>query len=88
MTNTFSSRLKFLAATIDERTEPLGVGLKNQCWAGVAHSIAQSKGARVTDYFGISTREMKDAIKMNNQYAPENRNTMMRQATLEMAANR
>jgi hypothetical protein len=88
MTTNFSSRLNFLAALIDERTEPLGVGLKNQCWAGVAHSIAQSEGARVTDYFGISTREMKDAIKMNNNCAPESRNATMRQVTLEIAATR
>jgi hypothetical protein len=88
MTTNFCDRLKFLASTIEDRTEPLGVGLKRQCWAGVAHSIAQSEGDRVTDYFGISTREMKDAIKMNNQCASESRNAIMRQATLEMASTR
>jgi hypothetical protein len=88
MTTNFRDRLEFLAATIEGRSEPLGVGLKRQCWAGVAHSIAQSEGERLTDYFGISTREMKDAIKDNNLCAPERRNAVMRQATLEMAAAR
>lgn len=84
----FSDRLKFLASTIENRAEPLGVGLKRECWAGVAHSIAQEHGERVTDYFGISFKEMKGAIKDNNQSAPERRNTVMRQLTLELAATR
>ena len=56
--------------------------------SAMSHSIAQSEGERLTDYFGISTREMKDAIKDNNLCAPERRNAVMRQATLEMAAAR
>jgi hypothetical protein len=88
MKTQFSDRLGFLASIIENRSEPLGVGLKRGCWAGVAHSIAQAHGERVTDYFGISSREMKDAIKDNNQSAPERRNAIMRQLTLELAATR
>lgn len=88
MTTLFSERLKLLAATIESRAEPLGVGLKRQCWAGVAHAVARSQGERVTDYFGISAREMKDAIKTNNLCPPESRNRVMRQVTLAMAASR
>jgi hypothetical protein len=88
MKTQFSDRLKFLASTIESRSEPLGVGLKRGCWAGVAHSIAQAHGDRLTDYFGISSREMKDAIKDNNQSAPERRNAVMHQRTIELAATR
>jgi hypothetical protein len=88
MNTQFSDRLESLASTIENRSEPLGVGLKRECWAGVAHSIAQAHGERVTDYFGISSREMKDAIKDNNQCAPERRNATMRRLTLELAAMR
>lgn len=88
MKTQFSDRLEFLASTIENRSEPLGVGLKRECWAGVAYSIARAHGERVTDYYGISSREMKDAIKENNQSSPERRNGVMRTRTLELAARR
>ena len=85
MASKFRERLQLLAATIEQREQPLGVGLKNHCWAGVAYDVASANGARLTDYFGISTREMKAAIKTNNQSDPAARNAVMVRETRVLA---
>ncbi len=88
MTPQHRDRLLNLAQRIEARPEPLGIGLKHQCWAGLAHAAAAAHGARVTDYFGISFREMKDAIKENNQADASRRNEGMAARTRQFAASR
>lgn len=78
-------RLMLLARKIGFRSKPLGIGLHNQCWAGVAAEIAKAKGAKTTDYYGITFREFKDAIKSNNVCPPEGRNIRMFLRTLYLA---
>lgn len=78
-------RLMLLASKIGFRSKPLGVGLHNQCWAGVAAEIAKAKGAKTTAYYGVTFREFKDAIKSNNVCRPERRNIRMFLRTLYFA---
>lgn len=79
-------RLMDLAEIIEARNEPLGIGLKQQCWAGVAIELAKAEGCKVTDYFGLSFRDLKSRIKFNNLQAPEMRNAVMAAETRAFAA--
>ena len=74
-----------LANTIKERDKPLGVGLHNQCWGGLAIEIAKSKGQTTRTYFGMSIHEMKADINSNNGLPPSLRNEGMYLRTLEIA---
>ncbi len=80
-------RLLNLAYTIMKEDEPLGVGLKNGCWAGVAVEIARQHNEKMTDYYGLSMREIKDKIKLNNDTPAEKRNLTMIGQTLRMAVS-
>ena len=80
--------LESLAELIEARAEPLGVGLKRQCWAGVAHQVASARGMRVSDYFGLSFAEMKTAIKENNDTGAAERNAVMVARTRQLAATK
>lgn len=88
MSTIHSLRLEALAVSIEGRDGPLGIGLKSECWAGVAHQIASAENSRVTDFFGISFAEMKAAIKGNNACAPNLRNNKMARFSRELAATR
>ncbi len=88
MRQVYADRLLKLSKMIDSREAPLGVGLKNQCWAGIAWEVASAHQARVTEYFGISFREMRDAIKGNNQCEPVRRNATMSARCRDLAASR
>jgi hypothetical protein len=77
-------RLVRLADHIARRREPLGVGLKNQCWAGVAIGMAKAEGCTVTDYLGLTSRQVKAAIKLNNRTPADSRNERMLAETLNL----
>jgi hypothetical protein len=81
-------RVRFvkLAAEIAVRPKPLGVGLRNQCYVGLAIETAQRSGETCAEYFGWSMSEMKAAIKQNNQIAPTRRNAHMALKSLKVAA--
>ncbi len=81
------ARLIRVAEVIESRDEPLGVGLKHQCWAGIAIEMAKAEGFKSTDYFGLSFRKLKEAIKLNNLQHPETRNAVMAAETRTMAAH-
>jgi hypothetical protein len=74
-----------LARLIASKAEPLGVGLKKGCWAGVAIHIARQHGSKATDYYGLSTGEIKEKIKLNNATPAPLRNAVMLNATLVIA---
>jgi len=76
-----------LARHISALEEPLGVGLKRGCWAGVAIQIARAQQSKATDYYGLSMREIKVAIKLNNATRPALRNSRMIDATLQHAVS-
>lgn len=76
-----------LARTISAMDEPLGVGLKKGCWAGVAIQIAREHQSKATDYYGMSMREIKGAIKLNNATQPALRNRTMIDATMANAGS-
>ncbi len=76
-----------LSETIKNRHEPLGVGLHNQCWGGLAIEIAKSNGQTTKTYFGMSIHDMKDDINTNNAQPTSLRNEVMYQRTLEIASN-
>lgn len=80
------ARLIRLAEVVETRGEPLGVGLKHQCWAGIAIEMANAEGFESTDYFGLSFRELKQLIKLNNLQYPESRNAVMATETRTLAA--
>lgn len=69
--------LNQLADSIRARNAPLGVGLRNQCWAGVAIDRAREEGVPATEYFGLSFSEIKHAIKINNLTPEPERNRVM-----------
>lgn len=69
--------LNQLADSIRTRNTPLGVGLRNQCWAGVAIGRAREEGIPATEYFGLSFSEIKRAIKINNLTPEPERNRVM-----------
>lgn len=74
-----------LANTIKQRKNPLGVGLHNQCWGGLAIEIAKSNNQTTSTYFGISIHEMKSSINANNILPADNRNEEMYKRTLQIA---
>lgn len=78
--------LLMLADTIAARQAPLGVGLKRECWAGVAITLARRQGAKATEFYGLSMREIKNAVKENNQTPAAIRNEVMLDRTLQQAA--
>lgn len=78
-------RLLELASLIAERKTPLGIGLDNECWAGVAISIARTHNVAVTNYYGLSLDEVQQKITLNNQTPPEIRNQVMLGETLNLA---
>lgn len=79
------SNLIELATIIQQRDNPLGIGLHNQCWAGLAIEIAKSKNQTTRTYYGLSIHEMKNDININNLLSSENRNETMYKRTLEIA---
>jgi len=78
-------RLLRLAEEIEKRDRPLGIGLKHQCWAGVAIDMAKANGWGALPYFGLSFGELKQKIKLNNQQPPAARNATMASETRAMA---
>lgn len=76
-----------LANQIKERKEPLGIGLKRQCWAGLAIENANSNGSKTTDYLGISFSKMKEMIIRNNNEPEVSRNKIMYASTLQLLEN-
>lgn len=80
-------RLVRLAGLIMTQGEPLGVGLKKGCWAGVAIDLARQDACKATDYYGMPMQEIKQAIKLNNRTRPAVRNAMMAGLTLAKAVS-
>lgn len=78
--------LIMLADTIAARKIPLGVGLKKECWAGVAITLANQQGSKASEFYGLSMREIIDAVKENNRTPIAFRNEMMIDRTLQQAA--
>jgi|GEM_PF-3582127 len=76
-----------LAYLIWQQEEPLGVGLKKGCWAGVAIDIANKSRSETTKYYGLSMKEIKKMIKENNLTDSEKRNRKMVMRTLFRAIN-
>lgn len=76
-----------LAETIKKRVKALGVGLHNQCWAGLAIEIAKSHGETTTTYFGMSIHQMKPEINKNNAQPESLRNETMYLRTIELAGS-
>lgn len=74
-----------LACRILKDDKPLGVGLKNGCWAGVAIELAREKDSKMTDHYGLTMRQVKYRIKLNNSLHPELRNYVMVGCTLYYA---
>jgi len=79
------SHLIKLADTIRNRKQPLGVGLRNECWAGIAIMQGREANCKATAYFGISFSEIKRGIKKNNAAPAECRNQLMVDSTLALA---
>lgn len=75
-----------LADTIAARKAPLGVGLKSECWAGVAISLANKKGSKTTEFYGLSMREIMNLVKENNLTPITIRNEVMIDRTLQQAS--
>jgi hypothetical protein len=76
-----------LADTIAARNSPLGVGLKSECWAGVAISLANQQGSKTTEFYGLSMREIMNLVKENNRTPIAIRNEVMIDRTLQQATN-
>lgn len=76
-----------LADTIATRKTPLGVGLKNECWAGVAITLANQQGSKTTAFYGLSMREIINDVKENNRTPIAGRNHVMLNRTLRLAAS-
>ena len=76
-----------LADTIAARQSPLGVGLKKECWAGVAITLANQHGANASEFYGLSMREIINDVKENNLTPIAIRNQVMLDRTLQHAAN-
>lgn len=66
-----------LADMVAQRGTPLGVGLRNQCFVGLAIEVAKSRDTTLLDYFGGTMSEWKTAIKMNNASSESVRNRTM-----------
>lgn len=75
-------RLLRLATLIASQREPLGIGLKNGCWAGVAINLARQEGYKATEFYGLSMNEVKTKIKRNKRTPPTLRNAVMAGLTL------
>jgi len=73
-----------LAETVKDRKEPLGIGLKNMCWAGVAIDLANKNNFKTTNFYGISFSELKSCIMSNNLQPQESRNSFMYKKTLDL----
>lgn len=84
---TQQQHLLALAEIIAQRQIPLGVGLRSECWAGVAITLANQQGENASEYYGLSMREIVDAVKSNNRAAVSLRNEIMIERTLQYAAN-
>lgn len=78
--------LEALAETIRDRQAPLGVGLHNQCWGGLAIEVAKMHGETTRSFYGMSIHEMKNDINVNNASPKERRNDVMYRRTLAIAA--
>jgi hypothetical protein len=76
-TNAHNARLDELEATVLNRDMPLGVGLKNQCFVGLAVEQAQQYGETLREHFGKPLSIWKKAIKKNNATSPRMRNLVM-----------
>lgn len=76
-TQTFADRLAKLGRTIASRREPLGVGLKNQCFVGLAIEHAKCENDTLANHFGQPMSEWKKLIKINNKTAESVRNQRM-----------
>ena len=87
MTSFNTTRMSSLAEQIEGRAAPLGVGLKNQCFAGLAAEIARDAGETVLAHFGGSSAEWKAAIRMNNATPVAQRNDMMARHARDLAAS-
>ena len=79
--------LRSLANNIAAREAPLGVGLRRECWAGVAITLANQQGANASEFYGMSMREIIDAVKENNRTPVAFRNEVMLDRTLQQAAS-
>src|ERR1700743_3643926 len=73
--------------TLANREDPLGTGLRRECWAGLAITIANSQSANSSEFYGLSMREIIDAVKMNNSIPPAMRNDIMVNRTTQFAAS-
>lgn len=73
----FQERLNSLYDKIDHRKEPLGVGLKNQCFAGLAIEMAQQSGETLVAHFNKPLKTWKGLIKINNATFSSKRNETM-----------
>ena len=80
-----SMRLINLGFTILIRKRPLGIGLKNECWGGVAATIAKNNELKVTDYYGLSFTDFKLDIMKNNRTNPSIRNIVMGLESIKLA---
>ncbi len=78
-------RLLILAWRISFRSRPLGIGLKNQCWGGLAAEIASNKSEKVTDYYGITFSQYKHMINKNNRTNSSFRNFRMTLESIRLA---
>lgn len=84
-TQTQRQNLVQLAEIIKSRSTPLGVGLHNQCWAGLAIEIAKENGTITKDYFGLTVSDMKPAINLNNSLPVGVRNKVMANKTIQLS---
>jgi hypothetical protein len=75
-----------LAEIIAQRKAPLGVGLRSECWAGVAITLANQQGSKASEFYGMSMREIIDDVKENNRTPMAIRNEVMLDRTLQLAA--
>jgi hypothetical protein len=69
---------------IDARKEPLGVGLKNQCFIGLAVEVAKSNNQSLADRFGFSVWELRGDIRDSEQTKRNERNLAMAQRAREI----
>lgn len=66
-----------LGFQVFRRGESLGVGLRNECYAGIAIAEARARGTTVADHYGLGLRKLIAAIKLNNRTPPHRRNLRM-----------
>jgi hypothetical protein len=76
-TQIFSDRLIKLGKAIANRRDPLGVGLKNQCFVGLAIEHAKCENDSLANHFGRPLSEWKKLIKINNKCAENVRTQTM-----------